>query len=123
MEHRENSPLPPLPPEPKLEAMRLYLHAATLLHPEQIEKILAASIRSIAVNLAQADEALHQADYPALGRVVHTLKGTFLQCGLTDWAEKAQEIHSGVRAGQELPFAEMLAGLKRGMAPLLARSE
>ena len=112
-----------LPSKPELEQVRTYLQTATLLKPEQIERILAAARLSITNNLALAAEALEQQDYQGLGRAAHTLKGTLLQCGLADWAEKAQEIHSGVRAGQELPFAEMVAGLKRGMAPLLARSE
>jgi len=105
--------------EPKLEQVRTYLQAATLLKPEQIEKILDAARLSIANNLALAAEALEQKDFQALGRAAHTLKGTLLQCGLAEWAEKAQEVHSGVKDHRDLPYFEMMETLKRGLVDLL----
>jgi len=104
--------------EPGLEQVRVYLQSATLLRPEQIDKILAAAVVSITNNLAAAADALERQDYQELGRAAHTLKGTLLQCGLTDWAGKAQEIHSGVKDNRDLPYAEMVATLQRGMAAL-----
>jgi len=112
-----------LPSEPKLEQVRTYLQTATLLKPEQIERILAAARQSITNNLALAAEALEQQDYQGLGRAAHTLKGTLLQCGLAEWAEKAQEVHSGVKDNRDLPFFEMVETLKRGMGDLLNKED
>ena len=111
-----------LPLEPNWEQVRVYLQTATPLNPEQIDTILAAAMRSIVNNLALAGEALEREDYQTLGRAAHILKGTFMQCGLTGWAEKAQEIHSGVRDNRDLPFAEMVATLQRGMGELLNKA-
>jgi len=109
----------PLPPPPGREAIRAYLRAATLLNPEQIEKILAAAVLSIDNNLNLAAQALDEGDLVAFGRAAHTLKGTLLQCGLDSWAEQAQALHTGVREGRNLPFDELLAAIQGGLATLL----
>jgi len=111
------------PAAPGLEGIRTYLRTVTQLKPEQIEIILASATRSLANNLAQAGEALERQDWQALGRAAHTLKGTLLQCGLTGWAEKAQEIHTGATDNRDLPYADMVATLQRGMGPLLPKAE
>jgi HPt (histidine-containing phosphotransfer) domain-containing protein len=81
----------------------------------QVEKILFKAQTSISDSLAQAKQALEQEDYPHLGRAAHILKGTLLQCGLLDWAEKAQELHDGVSKCQELTYADLLRAIDQGL--------
>jgi signal transduction histidine kinase/CheY-like chemotaxis protein/HPt (histidine-containing phosphotransfer) domain-containing protein len=108
-----------LSPEGARDQVRNYLRTTTPLTPEQIEKILPAAIQSMADNLAQAERALQDNDLATLGRAAHTLKGTLLQCGLSAWAEKAQEIHTAIREQRTLPFAERLGELRTGLSPFL----
>jgi CheY-like chemotaxis protein len=96
-----------------------FLQSSTLMAPELIEKILATARMSIAGSLESALHAFQQEDYTTLGQVAHTLKGTLLQCGLVSWAEKAQEIHDGIKKNQDLPFADRLESLHQGMHELL----
>lgn len=48
--------------------------------------------RSLRDNLAKTTNALTEKDYPALTASAHSLKGTLLQCGLSQLAEKAEEV-------------------------------
>lgn len=96
-----------------------YLRSATGLQTEQVERLLRMARKSIVTNLASATEALERQDYPALGVAAHTLKGILLQCGLTDLANIAQDIHSGIRTGSHLPYAEHLDTLHARMADFL----
>jgi signal transduction histidine kinase/DNA-binding response OmpR family regulator len=106
------------PPSPQRHQVRAHLEATTRLRPEQIDRILEAAERSINGCLTQAEQALQQHDEQALARIAHTLKGTLLQCGLEHWAARAQDIHSGIRDQQPLPYALMVAELRQGLAAL-----
>lgn len=106
-------------PDISVERVAVYLQTATQLRPEQIEKLVKAVIRSITTQLQQADDALVAGDTETLGRAAHTLKGTLLQCGLTGWAEKAQEICNGVQDNLNLPYAELLLALRQALAILI----
>ena len=48
--------------------------------------------RSLKDNLAKATNALILEDYLALTASAHALKGTLLQCGLAELADKAEEV-------------------------------
>jgi PAS domain S-box-containing protein len=108
-----------LPRRAKEEDVVRHLKTKTLLSDEQIERILAVTKTSLTDTLNQAAEAASQHDYPALGRAAHTLKGTLLQCGLDDWAEKAQKIYAGSKGDKPLPLADLVATLQQGMSELL----
>jgi len=112
-----------LPPDPDLAAVRDHLRTTTLLNPEQIEKILAAARMSIETNLNLAFEALRSQDLAALGRAAHTLKGTLLQCGMPEWAEQAQALHTAAKEGRDHPFDDILKTIQDGMATLLNRAK
>ncbi len=110
-------------PVPSAEGVRLYLHQATRLSDEQIERILASARKSLHYHLAAATQAQRQQDTETLARACHTLKGTLLQCGLNGWADRAQALYHGARSGQSLPFDRLLDELHQGLAPLLASDE
>jgi signal transduction histidine kinase/DNA-binding response OmpR family regulator len=100
---------------PRMEAVRTHLRVTTMLKPDQIEQILQAALRSIDDCLNKAAKALDHQDEEELGRVAHTLKGTLLQCGLDEWAAQAQVIQTGIRDHQALPYADMMAALRKNL--------
>ena len=118
-EQRESPPIENTEAPPTLAGVAVHLQTTTLLTAEQSDRVLAAMRKSIADNLAKATAALEQEDYPALGRAVHTLKGTLLQCGLNSLATKAEEIHQGIRGNGVVAYAEILQQLQIGLTSLL----
>ena len=95
-----------------------HLQASTNLTSEQCDRVLAAVRKSINDNLRKATIALGREDFAELGRAAHTLKGTLLQCGLTELAAKAEEIHQGIRNSSNLPYAKLFKFLKDKLAGL-----
>ena len=108
---------------PTLQQVRTYLGETAPFTPQQVEKLLQTAIESIGSNLDLAEEALARLDYSELGRAAHTLKGTLLQCGLVDWAEMAQEIHTGIVENKDVPYATMVDSLNRELQPLFKKAE
>ncbi len=106
-------------PRPIIQAIAEHLQATTRMSSAQVETILFKAQTSITDTLEQAKQALEKEDYSRLGRAAHTLKGTLLQCGLEDWAVKAQEVNDGVRNCQELPYAALLNSIDQGLRDLL----
>ncbi len=96
-----------------------YLKTTTNLSDEKIANLLSAARRNLVDLLDHADKALEEKDYKKLEITAHTLKGTLLQCGLGDWAVKAQEMHTQAQCAQEFPFAEFLQSLREGLNELL----
>ena len=96
-----------------------HLQTTTRLTAEQSQRVLAAMKKSISDNLTKAADALSLIDYPALGRAMHTLKGTLLQCGLSELAVKAEEMHQSTRSSGAVAYAEILQQLQMDLASLL----
>ena len=99
----------------EVESIVSHLKKGTNFTDDQIARLVAASRTSIGDNLEKASIPLRDGDYQALGNAAHTLKGTLAQCGLADWAEKAQEIHTNTRNNQNAPFADHLENIKTGL--------
>jgi two-component system, sensor histidine kinase len=106
-------------PAAKVEQVVSHFRSVMLFSNEQIVRLLSLSRKSVTKNLGIAEKEWKESDFEAFGIAVHTLKGTLLQCGLVDWAEKAQEIHEGIRNNQELPYADLFETLKNGLSELL----
>ncbi|MBM9614696.1 PAS domain S-box protein [Desulfobulbus rhabdoformis] len=104
---------------PTSNEVAAYLQQSTMLKPAQIERILAAVQLSLADNLQKAETAAEAGDLSALAKAAHTLKGTLLQCGLHDWAEKAQSIYDSAKQEETLPYTELLAPIRSGMQQLI----
>jgi signal transduction histidine kinase/DNA-binding response OmpR family regulator len=102
-----------------IEDIVRHLQTATNFTEEQIGQLVLASCESIAENLEKAAAALQKEDFTGLGQAVHTLKGTFAQCGLSFWAEKAQEIHRSTRNKIDFPYGEGLEIIRNGAKALL----
>ncbi len=95
-----------------------HLQMTTRLTAEQSQRVLAAVRKSLNENLARAAVALAGGEYAELGRAAHTLKGTLLQCGLTELAQKAEEIHKGTVNSTALPYHTILQQLQRSLESL-----
>jgi PAS domain S-box-containing protein len=104
-----------IPKKPVLSEVIDYFRTTTQLDAEQLEMILSIARQNIAEKINSAFQALEQDDRDGLILASHTLKGSLLQCGLQGWAEKAQEITAGARAGQQLPYAELLTVIRDGL--------
>lgn len=76
-----------------------FLAVSTNLKDEQIEKVLFTAIKGIKENLVMAQKAFDDKNYPDLAMGVHSLKGIFLQLGLTTLGKLAGELHLDVRDG------------------------
>jgi PAS domain S-box-containing protein len=98
-----------------------HLQSSARLTAEQSERVLSSVRKSIVDNLAKAKDAHARKDYPELGRVVHTLKGTLLQCGLQELAKKAEEIHEGIRSNSTQSYDTSINYLDAELASLLER--
>lgn len=115
---------PRLPTEVTLPAVEVeqvlhHFKNALIFQDDQITRLISLSRKSISTNLGIAEKMLKEKNLEAMGIAVHTLKGTLLQCGISDWAEKAQEIHDGARNHLELPYADLLAAMRSGLRELL----
>ncbi len=93
------------------------------LQPEQLEKVLQVSIKSITESLAAAQLALDNSDLADLLSAAHKMKGTLLSLGLTIESRQAEELnndlHLNVVKDYQSPFDE----LKQNLLPLLSAGE
>jgi CheY-like chemotaxis protein len=101
------------------EQVAAFFRAGTNLTMEQSQRLLATVRMSITGNLAKAEEALRDRDYPALGVAAHTLKGTLLQCGINSLANLADDMYCGIRAGEQADCGRLLAALRNRLGGLL----
>ena len=101
------------------ERVRAALLAAGDFTAPQVERLLAASRRSVTTLLAACDQGLADEDWPAVRRAAHTLKGTLLQCGLNFWAAQAQVIDDLAGQGGAAELDGRLAELRAGLAGLI----
>ncbi|MGE4560170.1 MAG: response regulator, partial [Desulfobulbus sp.] len=99
--------------------IRAQLQASPYLSREQVEHMLTASRKSVTKLLANGGEALANRDFQELGLTAHTLKGTLLQCGLNDWAKRAQHLFELAQKEDERLAEEELAFLRQGCAELI----
>ncbi|WP_319587381.1 ATP-binding protein [uncultured Desulfobulbus sp.] len=111
----------PSSPSPTLAQVAAHLQATTSLNAAQIDRVLTAACQSIQDNLANARNALNAGDHTELGRFAHTLKGTLLQCGLHELAEKAEEVHFAVQTSNDLPLESLLEHLNSSLAGIVSK--
>jgi signal transduction histidine kinase/DNA-binding response OmpR family regulator len=106
-----------------VEQIRDFFQAAGAFTPEQIERLLATSRRSLTGLLTSCERALAGDDFQELGLLAHTLKGGLLQCGFPGWAERAQALFQHANHHNREEADQMLADLQAGLAGLLLAEE
>lgn len=92
-----------------------YLKQSSDFTEEQIQQIVAAAGASILNSLNSAAAAVQQNNFSTVGKTAHTLKGTLLQLGFIEFAQKAEEIHQGAKTGLDLQYARLLRDLQDGL--------
>ncbi len=105
-------------PENLTNRINHYIKTTTNLPDEQIAHVIAIAHRSLAELIDNAEKALRDKDYPALGHHAHKLKGILLQCGLSVLADKAQDVHTHTKAPEDFLFADTLDEIKTGVSEL-----
>ncbi len=102
--------------------IRRFFHDSGHFTPAQIERLLNASLKSVAELLANCTRSVRTSEYQELARAAHTLKGTLLQCGLLQWSEYAQLLSENAeKESDQGRLAEYLAVLHIGLNGLLGQ--
>jgi signal transduction histidine kinase/CheY-like chemotaxis protein len=109
----------PLVTEMRVEEIVHHLNTTPIFTDEQIIRLVNSARRSMARNIKIAEQALSEEDLAGLGIAAHSLKGVFLQCGFSGWADKAQEIHSNTLNHEDAPYALLLNRIKTAMRQLI----
>ncbi len=92
-----------------------YLKKTTKLSDQQVQQIKMNAMKYLTDYLADAQRALEDNDFPALSHQAHKIKGILLQCGLSDLAEKAQEMDIKARSYDVFPFNETLTAIQKSI--------
>jgi HPt (histidine-containing phosphotransfer) domain-containing protein len=90
------------------------------LEPEQIERLLQVSIKSLNESLIVTEQALDSSDLIEMRRAVHKTKGTLLGLGLMAESDLAKEIEHSLRSGKTMDYRLLLNNLRKRIHPLLA---
>ena len=96
-----------------------YIKTATELADDQVARLMAIARENMVEILAEASKALKENNPSALGHQAHKLKGILLQCGFTEMAEKAQQIHTRVNAPQSFASGAALDEIRKGISEFL----
>jgi signal transduction histidine kinase/DNA-binding response OmpR family regulator len=107
-------------PEPAtVDQIRDFFQAAGAFTPEQVERLLVTSRRSVTGLLATCERSLAVGDFQELGLAAHTLKGTLLQCGLSGWGALAQSLFQHAKNANGTKAGAALIALQAGLVGLL----
>ncbi|MDR3630615.1 MAG: Hpt domain-containing protein [Desulfocapsaceae bacterium] len=91
----------------------VYLARQFHLGEAQISEMLPSFISTLTGHMANLEAALKSNNLEALGKAGHTIKGAFLNLGLTDCAEIALQIERGGKEGdRSTDFAGLTANLR-----------
>ncbi|WP_051309048.1 response regulator [Desulfogranum japonicum] len=104
-----------------LEDMRSFLQQSNAFSLQQANTILDTFIRNMQTKVTQAEQDLSEKDYKQLGETAHALKGMLLQCGIFDWAERAQLLCRKARGGYvEDSYEELVTTIKNALQPCIS---
>jgi len=99
-----------------------HLKMVYLLEDEQIDQIFITAAQTLTENLLTATSALENNDYGQLGEAAHSIKGSLLNLGLNDLAEKAKEIEINAKNNMDIDFKPLLYRLDKNFKDLLEKS-
>ena len=85
----------------------------------KIEQFLLSCRRILSENFEKAHAYATDGDLQALSRVMHSLKGSLLNLGLTDLAAKAQELENKTNQGKDGPYEKQLLDMQDHLSMLL----
>ncbi len=92
--------------------VREHLEKTYNFTPDQITSMFDVTRESLSGNLEKATTALKKGDDTTLASTAHSIKGTLLNLGLSEWAEKAKKIEIAAKEGKRRSCTELLKSLR-----------
>ncbi len=93
--------------------IKTYLCQQFNLGDEQVKEMMPSFISTLAGHMSNLEKALQSGDLKVLGKSGHTIKGAFLNLGLSECAEIALQIERrGKEEDRSADFAKMVARLR-----------
>lgn len=85
--------------DPSVQTIREYLASQYRLPAEQVESMLPSFLATLKGHMDSLEKALAENDLLLAGKAGHTIKGAFLNLGLSECAELARSIEQGGKVG------------------------
>ena len=96
-----------------INQIKLYLSKQFSLGEEQVSEMLPSFISTLSAHMTNLEKAFSSGNLEVLGKSGHTIKGAFLNLGLTDCAEIALQIEDkGKEGDRSTDFARLVADLR-----------
>ncbi len=106
--------------QPKKQEIKAYLAEQFNLPAEQIETLLPSFIATLETHMKNLENGLTENRPAVMGALGHTIKGAFLNLGLTDCARIALDIEQRGKAGDHrADYKQLVSELRRKIAPIL----
>ena len=99
--------------------IRNHLSSVYNLNDDQIDSMVVNAGMTLSENFSSAVSALQNNDYEMLRKSAHSIKGSLLNLGLNDIAEKAKAIEMGAKEKKKMDFSDLLTRLEVGLKDLL----
>ncbi len=106
-----------------IDQIKTYLSDHFNLGDEQVAEMLPSFISTLAGHMANLEAALESGNPGILGKSGHTIKGAFLNLGLTDCAEIALQIERrGKEGDRSADYLRMVADLREKIDVIINRN-
>jgi len=102
-----------------LSSIKNHLSSVYNLNNDQIDNMVGNVKKTLSENLSSAALALENNDFEKLRISAHSIKGSLLNLGLNDAADKARTIEISVKEERDVDFSMLLSQLKEGIGALL----
>ncbi len=103
----------------KIQHIKTYLAEQFNLPAEQIEMMLPSFISTLDLHMQNLESALEENNPVSIGKVGHTIKGAFLNLGLSDCANIALRIEeSGKADDHETNYKQLVEELRLKINPV-----
>ncbi len=101
-----------------LSSVKNHLSSVYNLNDDQIDNMVVHAGKTLSENLLSAASALENNDFHKLGMSAHSIKGSLLNLGLRDAAERARIIEISAKEERDVDFAILLSQLKEDLGDL-----
>lgn len=131
-ESKDNPTAAGIPPEVEFpykpvekisKRVRDHLSTTYRLEDAEIEIFLQSSRKSVTENLDKAGACGKNGDFTGMKAVVHSVKGSLLNLGLSEFAERAQVIELELEAGGVSTCQKQLNGLRHALSDFLLEND
>jgi histidine phosphotransfer protein HptB len=104
----------PMTSQQYVNQIKSYLSKQFSLGEEQVSAMLPSFISTLSGHMINLEKACAGGNLEVLGKCGHTIKGAFLNLGLTDCAEIAMQIERKVKEGDlSTDYARLVANLRQ----------